>query len=80
MMETWWILLQTCKRYNAQIGVNWSIPPLLISGFNLTTCDLYFTILVQVFTNHILSDLSENIYFRNHIERTIHDYGLQTFK
>ena len=27
--------------------------------FNLTTCDLYFTIQVEVFTNHILA---ENIF------------------
>ena len=36
-----------------------------ISGFDLTTRDSYFTILVEVFTNHILV---ENTYFTNHIE------------
>ena len=35
--------------------------------FHLTTCDLYFTILVEVFTNHILA---KNRYFTNHIECT----------
>ena len=33
------------------------------------TCDSYFTILVEVFTNHTLA---ENTYFTNHIERTEH--------
>ena len=35
------------------------------AGFNLTTRDIYFMILVQVFMNHILV---ENTYFTNHIE------------
>ena len=33
------------------------------------TCDSYFTILVEVFTNHTLA---ENTYFTNHTERTEH--------
>ena len=37
--------------------------------FNLTTHDSYFTILVEVFTNHILA---ENTYFANRIEWTKH--------
>ena len=40
-----------------------------ISGFDLTTRDSYFTILVEVFTNHILV---ENTYFTNPIEWTEH--------
>ena len=36
-----------------------------MTGFNLATCDLYFTIQVEVFMNHILA---ENTYFTNHIE------------
>ena len=35
------------------------------AGFNLTTRDIYFMILVEVFMNHILV---ENTYFTNHIE------------
>ena len=35
------------------------------SGFDLTTRDLYITILIEVFTNHILA---KNTYFMNHIE------------
>ena len=35
------------------------------AGFYLTTRNSYFTILVDVFTNHIPA---ENIYFTNHIE------------
>ena len=35
------------------------------AGFDLTTCNSYFTILVEVFTNHI-SD--KNTYFINHIK------------
>ena len=29
---------------------------IIITGFDLTTYDLYFTILVEVFTNHILAE------------------------
>ena len=48
-----------------------------ISGFDLTTRDSYFTILVEVFTNHILV---ENTYFTNHIEWTEHTItALQVF-
>ena len=36
-----------------------------ISGFDLTTRDLYFTILVEVFTNYILA---ENTHFTNLVE------------
>ena len=39
------------------------------AGLNLTTRDIYFMILVQVFMNHILV---ENTYFTNHIEWTKH--------
>ena len=39
------------------------------TGFDLTTRDSYFTILVEVFTDHILA---EKIYFKNHIEWTEH--------
>ena len=39
------------------------------TGFDLTTRDSYITILVEVFTNHILA---EKIYFKNHIEWTEH--------
>ena len=35
------------------------------TGFDLTTRDSYFTIIVEVFTNHILAG---NIYFTNHIQ------------
>ena len=34
-------------------------------GFTLTTCDSYFMILFEVFTNHISA---ENSYFMNHME------------
>ena len=48
------------------------------SGFNLTTRDSYFTILVEFFTNRILA---ENTYFTNHVERTkLCDYGFETSK
>ena len=36
-----------------------------MSGFDLMTCDLYFKIQVDVFTNHVSP---ENIYFSNYIE------------
>ena len=36
-----------------------------LTGFDLTTRDSYFTILVEVFTNHISAELT---YFTNHIE------------
>ena len=35
-----------------------------LAGFDLMARDLYFMILVEVFTNHILAD---KIYFTNHI-------------
>ena len=38
---------------------------ILVTGFDLTTCDLYYTILVEVLTKHILA---VNTYFTNHIE------------
>ena len=38
-------------------------------GFDLMTRDSYFTILVEVFMNHILA---ENTYFMNHVEWTEH--------
>ena len=41
----------------------------IVTGFDLTTRDSYFTILVKVLTNHILA---ENTYFTNHIELTEH--------
>ena len=42
-----------------------------VAGFDLTTCDLYFTILVEVFKNHI-SD--ENIFHESYRgERTQED-------
>ena len=34
-----------------------------LPGFNLTISDLYFTILVEVFTSH---SLAANSYFTNH--------------
>ena len=39
------------------------------TGFDLTTYDSYFMILVQVFTNHTLA---ENTYFTNHLAWTEH--------
>ena len=41
----------------------------LAAEFGLTTRDLYFTILVVVFTNHILTEYT---YFTNRIEGTEH--------
>ena len=40
-----------------------------ISGFNLTICDSYFMVLIEVFMNHISA---ENTYFMNHIVWTEH--------
>ena len=45
------------------------------TGFDLTTRDSYFTILVKVFTNH---SLEQNPYFTNHIERK--EYKTMTLK
>ena len=39
------------------------------SGFDLMTRDSYFTVLVEVFTIHILA---EDTYFTNHVEWTEH--------
>ena len=48
----------------------------VISGFNLTTCDSYFTILVEVFTNHILA---ENPFHESYRMNKMQDYGLRMF-
>ena len=45
-------------------------------GFNLATRDLYFMILVEVFTNHILAET----HFTNHRVNITQDYGLKTSK
>ena len=37
----------------------------ILTGLDLTTRDSYFTILVEVLTNHVLA---KNTYFTNHIE------------
>ena len=47
------------------------------SGFDLTTRDSYITILIKIFTNHILA---KSAYFTNRIEWTEQDYGLKTGK
>ena len=39
----------------------------IIAKFELTTFDLYFTILIGIFMTHILA---ENTYFKNHTEWT----------
>ena len=45
--------------------------------FNLTTCDLYFVILVVIFTNRISA---ENTFYESYrVDRT-QDYGHETFK
>ena len=41
--------------------------PKNLSGFDLTTRDSYFTILVEVIMNHILT---KNTHFMNHVEWT----------
>ena len=41
----------------------------MVSGFDLTICDSYFTILVEVFKDHILA---KNIYFTNRLGRIEH--------
>ena len=71
-----WTLLSCC----IMLESTWSVLYLLdgvqlvsvntFSGFNLTTRDLHFTILVKVFTNHILA---ENTYFTNHAEWIEHN-------
>ena len=47
------------------------------AGFNLTTRDSYFTILAEVFTNHISA---ENTFFTNHIVKETQNYGPKTWK
>ena len=44
------------------------------TGFDLTTRDSYFTIIVEVFANHILAG---NIYFTNHIQWIEHKIMLK---
>ena len=47
------------------------------TGFDLTTRDSYFTILVEVFTNHILT---ENIFRESYRGNRTQDCGLKTCK
>ena len=51
---------------------------IISSGFDLTICDSYFTMLVELLTDHILA---ENTYFTksNRVNRT-QDYGLKACK
>ena len=51
-----------------EVSIKKKVNYLYETGFDLTTCDSYFTILV-VFTNKILA---ENTYFTHHIERAEH--------
>ena len=48
-----------------------------IAGFDLTARDLYFTILVEVFTNHILA---ENMFHESCRVNRTQDYDLETCK
>ena len=57
-----------CFFFN-NIYVNTVVLPKVYPGFDLTTHDSDFTILVEVFMNHISA---ENTYFTNHIEWTNH--------
>ena len=58
---------------NTEIKSSFSNSPycfmLEFSGLDLMTCDSYFSILVEVFTIHILA---EDTYFTNHVEWTEH--------
>ena len=49
----------------------------MISEFSLTTRDSYFTILVAVFTNHILA---RHIFHELYRVNRTHDYGFKTGK
>ena len=59
------ILVDNNKVINEDTKIAKSSNKLFISGFDLMTHDSYFTILVEVFTNHILA---EKTYFTNHTE------------
>ena len=50
---------------------------IVISGFDLTTRDSYFTILVEVFMNHILA---RHIFHELYRVNRTHDYGFKTGK
>ena len=66
------IAFQSKIRLSSLFKFKGSIPKSFCShltGFDLTTHDSYFTILVEVFTNHISA---ENTYFANRIEWTKH--------
>ena len=66
MLLTYWrllllayTLLWTCVLWHVGSFLSWW------SGFDLTTSDSHFTVLVEVFTNHILA---KNTNFTNHME------------
>ena len=57
-----------CSHKNEIICLTTSFTiPLWKTGFDLTTRDSYFMILVEVFTNHILAEKKN---FKNHLEWT----------
>ena len=47
------------------------------AGFDLTTHNLYFTILVEIFMNHILA---EDIFHKSHRVNRTQDYDFKTSK
>ena len=60
------MLINVAQIINALVQVEQNIIILHCkTGFDLTTRDLYFTILVEIFTSHILA---ENTHFTNCIE------------
>ena len=52
-----------CSKDVSFVNVEETVLTSHTTGFNLMTCDSYFMIQVQVFTNHILG---EDTYFKNH--------------
>ena len=63
---SWLYVLFNGRFYTCRFSVNGAGYP----GFDLTTCGLYFMILVEVFTNHFLA---ENTHFMNHLGWTEHE-------
>ena len=52
---------------------------MFLAGFDLITHDSYFTILVEVFTSHILSENTYLFHKSYGVNRT-HDFSLKTYK
>ena len=66
-----------CSKDVSFVNVEETVLTSHTTGFDLMTCDSYFMIQVEVFTNHILA---ENIFQESQKVNRLQKYGLKTSK